>query len=84
MRSMNEPELDQPRRFRGMLRMSLTAGAVLAALATGALALGLATGLVPSSIFGAARARRRRHSRLRRRRCGRWSVQLARRTRRAW
>jgi len=49
---MDEPELDQPRRFRGVLRMSLTAGAVLSALATGALALGLATGLVPSSIFG--------------------------------
>ena len=53
MNSMNDAELEQPHRFRGMLRMSLTAGAVLSALATGALALGLATGLVPSSIFGA-------------------------------
>jgi hypothetical protein len=52
MSSMNDSELEQPHRFRGMLRMSLTAGAVLSALATGALALGLATGIVPSSIFG--------------------------------
>jgi hypothetical protein len=53
MSSMNDSELEQPHRFRGMLRMSLTAGAVFSALATGALALGLATGLVPASIFGA-------------------------------
>jgi hypothetical protein len=53
MSSMNDSELEQPHRFRGLLRMSLTAGAVLSALATGALALGLATGLVPSSIYGA-------------------------------
>jgi hypothetical protein len=52
MSSMNDSELEQPHRFRGVLRMSLTAGAVLSALATGALALGLVTGLVPSSIFG--------------------------------
>jgi hypothetical protein len=52
MSSMNDSELEQPHRFRGMLRMSLTAGAVLSAFATGALALGLATGLVPSSILG--------------------------------
>ena len=53
MTSTNDSELDQPHPFRGVLRISLTAGAVLSALATGALALGLATGLVPSSIFGA-------------------------------
>jgi hypothetical protein len=53
MSSVNDSELDQPHPFRGVLRISLTAGAVLSALATGALALGLATGLVPSSIFGA-------------------------------
>jgi len=52
MSSMNDSELEQPHRFRGMLRMSLTAGAALSALATGTLAFGLAT-LVPSSIFGA-------------------------------
>jgi len=52
MSSIDDSELERPHRFRGMLRMSLTAGVVLSALATGALALGLATGLVPSSIFG--------------------------------
>jgi hypothetical protein len=52
MSSVYDSELGRRHRFRGMLRMSLTAGAALSALATGALALGLATGLVPSSIFG--------------------------------
>jgi len=45
--------MDEPHRYRGLVRTSLTAGLVLSALATGALAIGLATGLVPESIFGA-------------------------------
>jgi hypothetical protein len=45
--------MDEPHRYRGLVRTSLTAGIVLSALATGALAIGLATGLVPASIFGA-------------------------------
>src|SRR6478672_1520652 len=52
MSSTNDSEVKTPRRFRGLIRMSLTAGAVLSALATGSLAIGLATGLVHSSIFG--------------------------------
>jgi len=50
----NDSELEArpPRRIRGLLRTSLTAGVALSALGTGILALGLATGLVPSSIFG--------------------------------
>jgi hypothetical protein len=45
--------MDETRRYRGLVRTSLTAGVVLSALATGALAVGLATGLVPASVFGA-------------------------------
>lgn len=45
--------MDEARRYRGLVRMTLTAGGVLSAVATGALAVGLATGLVPESIFGA-------------------------------
>ena len=45
--------MDESRRYRGLVRTSLTTGLVLSALATGALAIGLATGLVPESIFGA-------------------------------
>jgi hypothetical protein len=52
MRSNNESETETPRRFRGLIRMSLTAGGVMSALAIGSLAIGLATGRVPSSIFG--------------------------------
>jgi hypothetical protein len=44
--------VDETRRYRGLIRMSLTAGAAMATVATGALAIGLATGLVPTSIFG--------------------------------
>ncbi len=84
MSSMNDSELEQPHRFRGMLRMSLTAGAVLSALATGALALGLATGLVPSSIFGARELIAVAIRGFGCRRRSRWSVQLARRARWAW
>src|SRR5262245_42495767 len=53
MSSTNDLAPDRTHRFRGLLRTSFTAGAVLSALATGTLALGLVTGLVPSSIFGA-------------------------------
>ena len=53
MSATNDLESERPHPFRGLLRTSFTAGAVLSALATGTLALGLATGLVPSSIFGA-------------------------------
>ena len=44
--------MDETRRYRGLVRMSLTTGIVMSAIATGALAIGLVTGLVPSSIFG--------------------------------
>jgi hypothetical protein len=44
--------VDGTRRYRGLMRMSLTAGAALAAVAIGALAIGLATRLVPASMFG--------------------------------
>lgn len=44
--------MDETRRYRGLVRTSLTAGIVMSAVATGALAIGLVTGLVPSSIFG--------------------------------
>ena len=49
----SDSELHRLYRLRGLLRTSLTGGAILSVLATGTLALGLATGLVPSSIFGA-------------------------------
>ena len=45
--------MSETRQYRGLVRTSLTAGAVLAALATGSLALGLAAGVVPESVFGA-------------------------------
>src|ERR1043166_8309060 len=40
------------RRYRGLVRMSVTAGTAMSAMATGVLAVGVITGLVPSSIFG--------------------------------
>jgi hypothetical protein len=44
--------MDETRRYRGLVRTSLTAGIVMSAIATGALVIGSVTGLVPSSIFG--------------------------------
>jgi hypothetical protein len=44
--------MDEIRRYRGLVRTSLTAGTVMSVIATGALAIGLVTGLVPSSVFG--------------------------------
>jgi hypothetical protein len=41
------------RRYRGVIRMSLTAGVALSVIASATMTLGLATGLVPKEIFGA-------------------------------
>lgn len=44
--------MDATRRYRGIVRTSLTAGIVLSVVATGALVVGVTSGLVPSSIYG--------------------------------
>jgi len=44
--------MEETCQYRGLVRMSLTAGIVVSALATGVLAVGVMTGVVPSSIFG--------------------------------
>ena len=43
--------MDEPRRLRGLVRISLTAGTVMSVVAAGSLGLALVTGAVPGSVF---------------------------------
>ncbi|HXT16198.1 MAG TPA: hypothetical protein VN706_11250 [Gemmatimonadaceae bacterium] len=44
--------MGETRRYRGLVRISLTAGVALSAVAVSFFVVGLASGLVPASVFG--------------------------------